>query len=64
MCPEVEELETEDANEICDFRMRLLLLVQISMRRHLNLFPRVAGLYQAIRYEAHAPMVLQSVSSK
>jgi hypothetical protein len=34
----------------CASRMKLLLPVQISMRRHPNSFQRDAGLYQATRY--------------
>lgn len=39
------------ANVFCaSNRMKLLLLAQISMRRLLNSFPRVAGVFQVTRY--------------
>lgn len=40
----------DSANEVCVFRTKLLLPVQILMRRLLNLFPKVAGVFQATRY--------------
>jgi hypothetical protein len=46
----VELGNENETNTLCASRTRLLLLAQISMRRHLNSFPRDAGLYQATRY--------------
>lgn len=38
------------ADMLCAFRTKLLPLVQILTRRHLNSFPKDAGLYQATRF--------------
>ncbi len=43
-------LRRKRADRLCAFRTKLLLPAQISMRRHLNSFPRDAGLYQGTRY--------------
>jgi F-type H+-transporting ATPase subunit d len=40
----------DEANELCAFRTKLLLLSRKSTRRHLSLFPRGDGLCQVTRY--------------
>jgi F-type H+-transporting ATPase subunit d len=43
-------MEAVDWADTCASRTKSQLLVQISMKRHLNSFPRDAGLYQATRF--------------